>query len=32
MMVHRLLILRDAARSQVYAGCVHLPAWPLLQR
>src|ERR1700694_2813398 len=26
MMVHRLLILRDAARSQVYAGCVHLPA------
>jgi hypothetical protein len=24
-------ILRDAARSQVYAGCVHLPAWPLLR-
>src|ERR1035438_6646365 len=25
-----LHILRDAARSQVYAGYVHLPAWPLL--
>src|SRR5258705_12066514 len=24
------LMLRDAARSQVYAGYVDLPAWPLL--
>src|ERR1700732_1474283 len=28
---NRALILRDAARSQVYAGYVNLPAWPLLR-
>src|SRR5436189_624398 len=28
----RFTILRDAASSQVYAGCVYLPAWPLLMR
>src|ERR1700736_643405 len=27
----RVAILRDAARSQACAGCVYLPAWPLLR-